>query len=293
MPAETGACPVVSVVITTYNRKQIVPTAIDSTLAQDGPATEILVVDDGSSDGTAAELNRRYADAPTVHVLVQENGGPAAARNRGIRAAQGEFVALLDSDDRWRSGYLASQLAVLRATGADLVQGNATTQLGDGSSMALFDRPDWRLPDSMAAMSDSGWPLPSAVVLRASIAKALEFDEAFRLCDDLDFMIRFNEAGYRCVGNPEVLVDYHAHDGQLTADRETTMLNVYRVFKHHSSAHPSLLHEGGPFLDRQFGEILMHRGRPAEAYPHLLRFWRGHPFDMTILRLLLRARVTR
>lgn len=286
---------VVSVVITTYNRRDVVPAAIDSVLAQDGPPMEVLVVDDGSVDGTAEALARRYSGAAPVRVISRENGGPPAARNTGVREARGEFLALLDSDDVWLPGYVTSQLEVLRSTGADLVLANAATQAQDGSWRALFDRPDWKLPDSMAAMCTGGWALMSSTMMRLAVAKTLGFDEAFYMCDDLDFMIRFNEAGYRCVGNPRILAEYRAHAGgaeQLTADRDTVMLNVYRVHKHHSGAYPRFL-RAGPIYDRQFGEILMRAGRPAEAYPHLRRFWLTRPFDMSILRLLLRARFAR
>jgi hypothetical protein len=141
-------------------------------------------------------------------------------------------------------------------------------------------------------MWSGGWALPTSTMMRATVAKDLLFDEAFRLCDDLDFMVRFNEAGYRCVGNPTVLAEYRAHPGQLTADRDTVMLNVYRVHKHHSGAYPKFL-RAGPGYDLQFGEILMRAGRPAEAYPHLRRFWLTHPLNVSVLRLLLRARFAR
>ncbi len=293
MTRETdSAAPVVSVVIATYNRRDTVSAAIDSVLVQDGPPMEVLVVDDGSTDGTAEEIARRYSDEPSIRVISRQNGGPAAARNAGISEARGEFLALLDSDDVWLPSYVASQLEVLRTTGADLVLANASTQVQDGTWKALFDRPDWKLPDSMAAMWSGGWALPTATMMRTEVAKDLRFDESFRLCDDLDFMIRFNQVGYRCVGNPKVLAEYRAHPGQLSADRDTIMLNVYRVHKHHSDTYRQFL-RAGPIYDRQFGEILMRAGRPAEAYPHLRRFWLTHPFNLSILQLLLRARSAR
>lgn len=293
MTRETdSALAVVTAVITTYNRRHTVPVAIDSALAQEGPPMEILVVDDGSTDGSAEELARRYCDQPAIRVIRRENGGPAAARNAGISEACGEFLALLDSDDVWLPGYVRSQVEVLRATGADLVLANASTQAQDGTWTALFDRPDWGLPDSMESLWTGGWALPTSTMMRTEVAKDLRFDESFRLCDDLDFIIRFNRAGYRCVGNPEILAEYRAHPEQLSADRDTIMLNVYRVHKHHSDAYPRFL-DAGPRYDRQFGEILMRAGRPAEAYPHLSRLWRARPFDLPLLRLLLRARSAR
>lgn len=287
--SEASDFPVVSAVITTFNRGETVAEAIDSALCQGIPSMEILVVDDASTDGTANAIERRYSNDKAVRVIQRKtNGGPPAARNTGLREARGEFVALLDSDDLWLPGYISSQLEVLRSTGADLVLGNARTQGQDGSWQLLFDRPDWQLPDSPAAMCDSGFAIPTSTVIRAKVARELGFDERFHRCDDLDFMFRFNDLGYRCVGNPEALAEYRAQPGQLTADRDTLMLDVYKVRMHHSKAHPELLRPG-LIYDRQFGPILMRAGRPAEAYPHLRRAWMARPFDLAVLSLLVRA----
>lgn len=109
------ADPLVSVVIPTYNRAARVGRAVDSALGQTHRSVEVLVVDDGSTDGTAELLARRYGAEPRVRVLVQENRGVAGARNAGLREVRGAFVALLDSDDLWLPWKLEAQLACLAA----------------------------------------------------------------------------------------------------------------------------------------------------------------------------------
>jgi GT2 family glycosyltransferase len=99
----------VSVVIPTYNRAKRLPAAIDSVLRQGLDETEIIVVDDGSVDDTRAVV-ARYGDR--VNYVYQENAGVGSARNTGIRQATGEFIAFLDSDDRWRDFKLSMQLAL-------------------------------------------------------------------------------------------------------------------------------------------------------------------------------------
>ena len=89
----------ISTVIPTYNRRDHVLRAIKSVLAQTVAVDEIIVVDDGSTDGTAEAIGSRYGSS--VRLFRQKNGGVAAARNRGIREARGEWIALLDSDDIW------------------------------------------------------------------------------------------------------------------------------------------------------------------------------------------------
>ena len=110
--APTGEAGLVSVVIPTFNRARELARAIESVLAQEYASLEIIVVDDGSTDNTRAVASRY---APRVRYIWQPNSGVSAARNAGLRAARGEFIALLDSDDEWQPWKLAVQISVLQA----------------------------------------------------------------------------------------------------------------------------------------------------------------------------------
>lgn len=105
--------PLVSVVVPTFNRAYCLARTLDSALAQTHARLEVLVVDDGSTDGTAALVRERYGDDPRVVYLHQANAGVSAARNHGLRAARGDFVALLDSDDVWQPWKIELQLRCL------------------------------------------------------------------------------------------------------------------------------------------------------------------------------------
>ncbi|MBI5164565.1 MAG: glycosyltransferase family 2 protein [Magnetospirillum sp.] len=105
----------VTVVIPTYNRAYCLPRALDSALTQSHAAVEVVVVDDGSTDGTAALLAGRYGGESRVRVLRQANAGVAAARNAGLAVSRGDYVAFLDSDDIWQPWKLELQLAALAA----------------------------------------------------------------------------------------------------------------------------------------------------------------------------------
>jgi glycosyltransferase involved in cell wall biosynthesis len=107
-----GKAGLVSVVIPVHNRVDLLVAAVESVLAQEAAPVEVVVVDDGSTDDVAGRLARFGA---SVHLIRQSNRGVTAARNEGLRHVHGEFVAFLDSDDIWRPGKLAAQLAVLRA----------------------------------------------------------------------------------------------------------------------------------------------------------------------------------
>src|SRR3954470_765888 len=89
----------VSAIIPTFNRRQYIQRAIDSVLAQTLPVDEIIVIDDGSTDGTAEAVEAWYGSR--IRVIRQENSGVSGARRRGIQEARGEWIAFLDSDDEW------------------------------------------------------------------------------------------------------------------------------------------------------------------------------------------------
>ena len=101
----------ISVIIPTYNRVKFLPEAIESVLAQTYPYFELIIVDDGSDDNTAS-LVQSY-DQDIIYVR-QKNRGPAAARNRGVQAARFNYLAFLDSDDRFVENKLAVQLRAMQ-----------------------------------------------------------------------------------------------------------------------------------------------------------------------------------
>ena len=105
--------PVISVTIPTFNRAHVIRGAVDSVLAQTFSDIEIIVVDDGSSDGTRQVLAEAYGDDDRVRYHYQPNGGLASARNAGLALATGAYVALLDSDDSWKPWHLQLLMASL------------------------------------------------------------------------------------------------------------------------------------------------------------------------------------
>ena len=146
----------ISVVVTTFNRGARIAATLDSVLAQTVAPCEILVIDDGSSDDTAAWIEKHYAQHANLRVIGQENAGVAAARNRGLREVRGELVAFLDHDDIWHPQKLQRQLDALQsapqaalcwclwreieaamATSAPLVNVCSTNRSGEGAAGAF------------------------------------------------------------------------------------------------------------------------------------------------------------
>jgi succinoglycan biosynthesis protein ExoO len=114
-----------SVLIPAYNVSGIIERAIRSAAAQTFPPREILVIDDCSTDNTVEVVKALARDIPSLRLLsTPANSGPSAARNVGLRAAQGDWIALLDSDDAWKPGRLERLSEVANATSADFVADN-------------------------------------------------------------------------------------------------------------------------------------------------------------------------
>src|SRR6201986_2951627 len=129
-----------SVIIPAYNVSAVIERAIRSAAAQTLPPLEILVIDDCSTDDTAEVVTALGRDIPSLRLLsTPVNGGPSAARNVGLRAAKGDWIALLDSDDAWKPGRLERLSEVARATSADFVSDDLV--MWDADEKKMF-KPD-------------------------------------------------------------------------------------------------------------------------------------------------------
>lgn len=190
----------VSVIMPAYNAAPYIAEAIRSVLDQNYPDIELIVVDDGSQDGTP-EIARGFGER--VRLFERPNGGPAAARNFGFSVARGEFIAFLDADDLWLPGKLASQVAHLRAhPEIGVVFGKFLRWYGRADGR--FDAPPAPQDDSTggAIVSDqSGWiytellfdnivHIITAVIRREVLDIVGGFDETLRTGEDYDFWLR-------------------------------------------------------------------------------------------------------
>ncbi len=187
VPTDTAG-PLVSVVLPTCNRRQFVKQAVDSVLAQDGAAFELIVVDDGSTDDTPAVL-RSYGER--IRILRQANRGVSAARNAGIRAARGGLLALLDSDDYWLPGKLAAQVDFFQAHPAALICQTEEIWVRNGVRV----NPGRRHRKSGGWIFEKTLPLclvsPSAVMMKKTLLDEVGlFDERLPACEDYDLWLR-------------------------------------------------------------------------------------------------------
>lgn len=204
----------VAVVIPTYNRAPVLSRALDSVFNQSLTPDQCVVVDDGSTDGTEALIRRSY---PGVTYLKQPHRGVSAARNLGIRRAEGEWVAFLDSDDCWMPDKLEKQLQALQDT-AYVICHTDEIWIRRGRRVNPMrkhrKRGGWIYPCCLPLCAIS----PSASMVRKDVLEAAGgFDESLPACEDYDLWLRLC-ARYPVLFIEEPLVTrYGGHEDQLSA----------------------------------------------------------------------------
>lgn len=206
--------PCVSVVLPVYNRERYVTTAIDSILGQTFDDLELIVVDDGSSDGTCAALRASADRDPRVRVLRNErNLGIPASRNLGIDAARGEFLAIMDSDDRAHPRRLEMQIAFLRRRPECAAVGSWASWMDEDGRLLGRIRRRPLAPDDVRAMLLFRCSLQnSSSTVRTEIARQFRYREEFDLSEDFDFWVRIS-AHHSLANLPEPLVCFRRHLG--------------------------------------------------------------------------------
>jgi len=209
--------PIVSVIIPTYNCKDYVQEAINSALAQTYQDFELIVVDDGSTDGTGEVLKRFHS---RIRYVYQDNRGISAATNRGIRMASGQLIAFLDHDDLWVPHKLQCQVAYLDAhPDVALVCTRFSTIGYNGGYLKELEEP-FGVPAGQVSFETIFWRCPvltsTVLVRREALLQAGLFDETMRWGQDWDMWARLALQS-AIVLMPESLVRYRIHAGNTYA----------------------------------------------------------------------------
>ena len=205
----------ISVIIPTYNRLGVLARALQSVLNHSRPADEIIVIDDGSSDGTTEMIQRQF---PHIHYIYQQNQGVSHARNVGINRAGGDWIAFLDSDDEWLPDKLSRQCAALEEN----------PDIKICHSEEIWIRHGKRVNPMKKHRKSGGWifrqclPLcamsPSSILIhRDVLTQTGLFDESLPACEDYDLWLRIT-ARYPVLFVEQPLIKkYGGHDDQLSA----------------------------------------------------------------------------
>jgi len=243
-----SAMTLLSVIIPTFNRWPLLPRAVESVLNQTLLPDEVIIVDDGSTDATEAEFAARF---PHLRYIRQKNLGVSAARNTGIREAHGDWLAFLDSDDKWLPEKLAQQIAALER--------NAHYQLCHTNE--IWIRHGRRVNPLKKHTKSGGYvfrnclPLcvisPSSVIIHRNLFLEVGlFDEELPACEDYDMWLRI------CARHPVLyleellLVKYGGHDDQLS--RKFWGIDRFRI-----TALEKIIRSGVPAPENRHQAVLM------------------------------------
>ena len=205
----------ISVVIPTYNRSELVCRAIDSVLHQTRPANEIIVIDDGSTDNTVSVLKSRYGNQINL-IVTQSNSGVSAARNIGISSSEGDWIALLDSDDSWLESKLETQEAALNNR-AELLCHTDEIWIRNGVRV----NPMRKHGKFGGEIFDHCLPLcvisPSSALIHKELLESVGgFDESLPACEDYDLWLKIcSQHKVLFLPSPQ-LVKYGGHADQLS-----------------------------------------------------------------------------
>ncbi len=283
----------ISAVIPAYNAQKHLGDCLASVRSQTGPfELEVIVVDDGSKDATAS-IARGHAG---VICIVQANAGPSAARNTGVAAASGEFIAFLDADDLWPEGKLAAQLAILQQQpAAALVFGDcrqfdargprAQTEFEAGG----FGRAAWGpgpiLEGAYGRLLENNVITTGGVLARrAALQEVGGFAEDLRLVEDLDLWLRLARRHPVAWCAREGLLR-RRHDSNISSDGEAIGLAYLEVLKRHAATWQpadaqALGVDAGRLASREYlnlAELARRQGKSAAAWRRLWRSLAAQP----------------
>jgi len=224
----------ISVVIPCYNAAPYLGEALDSVLGQTYAAEEVIVVDDGSTDESAAIAE---AYGPPVRVIRQENQGESVARNKAMDLAKGDWIALLDADDRWELSKLEKQVNAFISSNdeitciyTDVYFFQGAQRLHDITYPESHSKPDFR-----AQMLITGGVVPTTAMVRAEIARRVRFPEEIRHAEDMIFFAQLRDHG-PFLRIPEPLAGYRISSTNQSRAKDFNLksfLSRYQWFIEH------------------------------------------------------------
>ena len=214
--------PLISVIVPVFNGETVLGTALQSVREQSYQNLEVLVVDDGSTDGTLGIAQAAAREDRRFKVFSQANTGVSGARNLALSHAKGDWIAFLDADDTWLPEKLRAQMALLKGDSrVNLLFSNYTLWDGERNVGVRYRRPG-KLPagDVSAGLIRADlFGMSSVLVRRREVERVGAFDPEAKLAEDWDFWLRLLEEGLFARGTMEPLVRYRVWPGNASRDK--------------------------------------------------------------------------
>ena len=234
----------VSVVMPCFNARAFVEQAARSALDQDYGNVELIVVDDGSTDGSREVLARlATAHSGRMTVLHQDHQGPFPARNAGIGRARGSMVAFLDADDYWAPNCIRTLQRALHAAQADVAYCGWQNVGEGGPGKEPYVPPEYEAADPVALfLKGCPWPIHAALLRRSLLEQVNGFSTRTFTAMDYDLWLRILAVTRKLIWVPEVLAFYRWHDqGQISSVKWRQVLDAWQVRQDFARNHPDLV----------------------------------------------------
>jgi glycosyltransferase involved in cell wall biosynthesis len=272
-----SASPLVSVIIPAYNRVRYIDQTIMCVLEQSQAGVELIVVDDGSTDGTFERVQSYGEKLILLTHPDRANKGQAASINLGLGVARGKYIAILDSDDFWELNKLQIQVAFLEANeNIGLVYTNGYYTNEHGKPMFAYHRDSHKEPnDPNAVLLDCYMALPVNSLVRKTVYDQVGgFEESFRAAQDHDMLIRIAEAT-QFAYLPDYLFYYRRHSDSISQKNLDVRWRVgFEILRRASGRYPyrkSVLRKRLALLNYRMAETILARGKRLEALPYLVK----------------------
>jgi len=270
--------PMLSVIIPTYNRAHLISRAIKSVLNQTYQDFEIIVIDDGSTDNTE-EIVKDFTDFRIHYIYHKYNQGVSAARNTGIKASRGEYIALLDSDDEWLPEKLSKQIKVLQSESPEVgaVYSNLCyiDENGKSTNKLLNPKKEGYIYEDLFAGNCVG--PPSTLLIRKECFNRVGlFDNLLNAQEDWDMWIRIAKY-YRFALIKIPLVKYRLHSNQISKNLGVKIITANRILVKYTDELEKRprVHSKHYFY---IGNRLCHMGKTKEGQRYLLKAISLYPF---------------
>ncbi|UFS69112.1 glycosyltransferase [Geomonas sp. RF6] len=270
----------ISVIIPAYNAAATIARAVHSVLRQELAPYEVIVVDDGSQDGTSRLVEERFADR--VRLVRQANAGPAAARNRGIKEATAEYIAFLDADDEWHPGKLQIQLAAFSANPA--------------AGLCFTDMSHWENDEEVhvSYLHERGFRhvsggaiyenllhecfvfTPSVVIPRVILERVGGFNECLRIAEDYDLWLRIAH-DYNFIFIDQPLLRRHRNAQNITnnlllyAEDSLSMMEQLLTRQKGNARHEAIIRKRLSIMHNDAGYHCRRKGMMSLARQHYLK----------------------
>lgn len=263
---------IISVIIPTYNREYLVSQAIQSVLTQTYRDFELIVVDDASDDNTEAVVNN-FNDSRIRYIKHEKNAGVSAARNTGIIAARGEYIAFLDSDDKWLPEKLEKQLRLFKQSPPEVgVIYTWWRVINNRTQVESIRSPKYRgfLLQNLLYNNLVGTP-STVIAKREAFDKGVTFDINLRCCEDWDVWLQLAQHyDFDFVSEPLVEYRDHNEDRRGSVNSNLILEGYLKFLKKHHQKNVDFFKKNGTFSQRIKANFLLNIGRRLICHSHLV-----------------------